>query len=103
MNTDGLRPRAGQPKRAGLVSVSDRFRTSRTALNVLFVQARTWPKRKRGPGPPKEGMHGEAVASRGPQEGPAAPMRAFLYNPNQIWNFGIYPMMKITTMSTGMP
>ena len=40
MNTDGLRPRAGQPKRAGLVSVSDRFRTSRTALNVLFCTSR---------------------------------------------------------------
>ncbi len=49
-------------------------------------------------------MHGEAVASRGLQEGPAAlALQAFFYNPNQIWNFGIYPMMKITTMSTGMP
>ena len=49
-------------------------------------------------------MHGEAVASRGPQEGSAALVpQALFYNPSQIWNFGMYPMMKITTMSTGMP
>ena len=29
--------------------------------------------------------------------------QALFYNPSQIWNFGMYPMMKITTMSTGMP
>ena len=29
--------------------------------------------------------------------------QALFYNPNQIWNLGMYPMMKITTMSTGMP
>lgn len=43
------------------------------------------------------------IANHGPQEGSAALTQALLYNPNQIWNFGIYPMMKITTMSTGMP
>ena len=29
--------------------------------------------------------------------------QVLFYNPSQIWNFGMYPMMKITTMSTGMP
>ena len=43
------------------------------------------------------------LTSRGPQEGSAALPRAFFYNPSQIWNLGMYPMMKITTMSTGMP
>lgn len=43
------------------------------------------------------------LTSRGPQEGSAALPQVLFYNPSQIWNFGMYPMMKITTMSTGMP
>ena len=43
------------------------------------------------------------MMSRGPQESAAALSQALFYNPNQIWNLGMYPMMKITTMSTGMP
>ena len=43
------------------------------------------------------------LMSRGPQEGSAALPQVLFYNPSQIWNFGMYPMMKITTMSTGMP
>ena len=44
------------------------------------------------------------LTSRGPQEGSAAlVLQALFYNPNQIWNLGMYPMMKIATMSTGMP
>lgn len=44
------------------------------------------------------------IANHGSQESAAALVsQALLYNPSQIWNFGMYPMMKITTMSTGMP
>ena len=44
------------------------------------------------------------LTSRGSQESAAALVSQVLfYNPSQIWNFGMYPMMKITTMSTGMP
>lgn len=39
-----------------------------------------------------------------PARGPVTLVSQVLfYNPSQIWNFGMYPMMKITTMSTGMP
>ncbi len=44
------------------------------------------------------------LTSRGSQESAAALVpQALFYNPSQIWNLGMYPMMKITTMSTGMP
>lgn len=49
------------------------------------------------------------LTSRGPQgaqshRGPVTLVSQVLfYNPSQIWNLGMYPIMKITTMSTGMP